>query len=157
MFCDRCGAQLVPGQNFCSQCGKPFQPVPLMPARGRIAGHIRLLGILWIALSAFRLIPAGALLFMSQPEVHIFPPDAPEFLPIMFRYLGYAFLISAGAGLAAGWGLLQRQPWGRMLAIAMGCISLFDMPFGTALGIYTLWVLLPATSEEEYRQIANVA
>ena len=61
------------------------------------------------------------------------------------------------AGIAAGWGLLQRQPWARMLAIVLGCISLFDMPFGTALGIYTLWVLLPAKSEEEYRQIAKAA
>jgi hypothetical protein len=31
------------------------------------------------------------------------------------------------------------------------------MPFGTALGIYTLWVLLPAQSEEEFRHIANAA
>jgi hypothetical protein len=34
-------------------------------------------------------------------------------------------------------------------------LSLFDVPFGTALGIYTLWVLLPARSEEEFRQISN--
>jgi hypothetical protein len=31
------------------------------------------------------------------------------------------------------------------------------MPVGTALGIYTLWVLLPAQSEEEFRQISNAA
>jgi hypothetical protein len=26
----------------------------------------------------------------------------------------------------------------------------FNVPFGTALGIYTLWVLLPAESDVEY-------
>jgi hypothetical protein len=31
------------------------------------------------------------------------------------------------------------------------------MPFGTALGIYTLSVLLPAGSEEEYRRISRAA
>jgi hypothetical protein len=31
------------------------------------------------------------------------------------------------------------------------------MPFGTALGVYTLWVLLPAKSEEEYRQMERAA
>jgi hypothetical protein len=31
------------------------------------------------------------------------------------------------------------------------------MPFGTALGIYTLWTLLPAKSEEEYRRLARVS
>jgi hypothetical protein len=31
------------------------------------------------------------------------------------------------------------------------------MPFGTALGAYTLWVLLPAQSEQEYEQISRAA
>jgi len=29
-----------------------------------------------------------------------------------------------------------------------------NVPLGTALGIYTLWVLLPAKSEQEYRELA---
>ena len=61
------------------------------------------------------------------------------------------------AGIITGWGLLERQPWARMLAIVLGCFNLVDMPFGTGLGVYTLWVLLPAKSEEEYRQIARAA
>jgi hypothetical protein len=117
-----------------------------MPAQVRIAGHVRLLGIFWVALSAFRLILAVVLLIVVQPESHI-----------LLRTIGLALLAGGAAGIAAGWGLLQRQPWARMLAIVLGCISLFDMPFGTAVGIYTLWVLLPAKSEEEYRQIAKVA
>jgi hypothetical protein len=44
-----------------------------------------------------------------------------------------------------------------MLAIVLGCFHLLNPPFGTALGIYTLWVLLPAASEQEYRQIARAA
>jgi hypothetical protein len=43
-----------------------------------------------------------------------------------------------------------------MLSIVLGCVSLItDIPLGTALGIYTLWVLLPAESEQEYRQLAH--
>jgi hypothetical protein len=69
--------------------------------------------------------------------------------------VGYLFIGGAAVGLIAGWGLLARQPWARTLAIVLGSLSLFDVPFGTALGIYTLWVLLPARSEEEFRQISN--
>jgi hypothetical protein len=29
-------------------------------------------------------------------------------------------------------------------------LALIHIPFGTALGVYTLWVLLPAKAEEEY-------
>jgi hypothetical protein len=48
----------------------------------------------------------------------------------------------AALQLVAGWGLLQRKPWARILTIVLGVISLIRFPFGTALGIYTLWVLL---------------
>jgi uncharacterized membrane protein (DUF2068 family) len=73
------------------------------------------------------------------------------------RGLGGLLLAGAVVGIVAGWGLLERKPWARMLAIVLGCFSLLDMPFGTALGIYTLWVLLPAGSEEEYRRMARAA
>ena len=128
-----------------------------MPVKGRIAGHIRLLGILWIALSAFRMVPAVVLFIISNPGLRIFPPETPEFIVPMMRAIGTVLLIGAAAGIAAGWGLLGKQPWARMLAIIIGCISLLDMPFGTALGVYTFWVLLPAQSEEEYRRMSGAA
>ena len=45
--------------------------------------------------------------------------------------------------------------WARILAIILAFLSLIHVPFGTALGIYTLWVLLPASSEQEYQRIAR--
>lgn len=157
MFCDRCGEQLRENQNFCPKCGRAFTGAPLMPARGRIAGHVRLLGIFWLALSAFRLIPGIVLLTIFQPGLHMFPPDVPEFVPVLLQVVGYLFLALGAGGIAVGWGLLQWQPWARMLAIVLGCVSLLEMPFGTAVGIYTLWVLLPAASEEEYRLMTRAA
>ena len=44
-----------------------------------------------------------------------------------------------------------REVGHRILALVLAFISLFtNIPFGTALGIYTMWVLLPAESEREY-------
>ena len=126
-----------------------------MPVQSRLAGHMRLLAIFWFAISAFRLIPGLVLLSLFGPESRILPPDVPGFINAILQSIGYALIGGAAIGLIAGWGLLDRQPWGRMLAIILGCFSLLDMPFGTALGIYTLWVLLPAKSEEEYRQISQ--
>jgi hypothetical protein len=45
-------------------------------------------------------------------------------------------------GIAAGYGLLTRKFWGRVLAIVMGILGLINFPIGTAVGLYTLWVLL---------------
>ena len=43
--------------------------------------------------------------------------------------------------ILAGIGLLNRKEWGRILALAVGFVSLIDFPFGTALGVYTIWLL----------------
>jgi uncharacterized membrane protein (DUF2068 family) len=64
-------------------------------------------------------------------------------------------LAKAALGFIAGWGLLQHESWARILALVLGFISLFtNIPFGTALGIYTMWVLLSSDSEREYEALA---
>jgi hypothetical protein len=128
-----------------------------MPARSRLAGHIRLLGIFWLAISGLRLLPGLILIAIFGYGGEFLPPDVPIFVPGLLRFLGTIFLVAGALGIAAGWGLLARQPWARMLAIVMACIGLLDVPFGTALGIYTLWVLLPGSSEKEYERIARAA
>ena len=156
MFCDRCGTQLSEGQGFCPSCGKAAG-TPLMPVRGRIAGHIRLLGILWLASAAIHLIPGLFMVTFFHPGGGILPVDVPPFLPGLLSMIGVFILGAAVLSLAAGWGLLERQPWARTLTIVLACVHMLNVPFGTALGIYTLWVLLPASSEEEYRRLARVA
>ena len=38
-----------------------------------------------------------------------------------------------------------------------GALNLVNIPFGTALGFYTLWVLTSAEHEDEYRQLTRLA
>jgi uncharacterized membrane protein (DUF2068 family) len=42
----------------------------------------------------------------------------------------------------AGWGLLERTQWGRIMAIIAAVICMLKFPFGTALGVATLVILL---------------
>ena len=155
MFCDSCGTQLGTSATFCSKCGKSIGATPLMPRQGRIAGHVRLLGILWLAISALRLIPAFFLIAFTSARG--FGSGMPPFVLGLMPALALMLVFCAAIGIAAGWGLLARQPWARMLTIIFGALSLLDIPFGTALGIYTLWVLLPAQSEQEYRTMSHAA
>jgi hypothetical protein len=37
-----------------------------------------------------------------------------------------------------------------VVALVLAFISLFNIPFGTAIGVYTMWVLLPGQSQQEY-------
>jgi hypothetical protein len=155
MFCDGCGATIEGRQKFCSKCGKPIAAAAPLPAGNRIAANLKLLAIFWMVLSVItRLIPGLFLVLGADIAAGFIPPDAPAFIVPLLRGIGMVLLCGAAIGLLAGWGLLEGQPWARMLAIVLGFISLLDIPFGTALGIYTLWVLMPAQSEAEYRQLS---
>jgi hypothetical protein len=156
MFCDQCGAQLDVNTRFCSRCGKDVKgPIAFTPPRpGRVRAHIRMLGILWLALSAFDLVSGGVAVILAKTLfVELAAQGVPPFVGPLVYAIGILSIAIGAGGFVAGWGLLNRQPWARMLAIALGVISLFfHIPFGTALGVYTLWVLLPAHSEEEYEK-----
>jgi hypothetical protein len=66
-----------------------------------------------------------------------------------------ATVFSAALALMVGYSLMTRRPWGRILAIIVAILALLKFPFGTALGIYTLWVLAPGASGLEYDAIAD--
>jgi|SRR5437867_4997202 len=55
------------------------------------------------------------------------------------------------AVIAILWGLIhvwvgvpvrRHQPWARLVALMLGSVDLLLLPYGTALGIYALWVML---------------
>jgi hypothetical protein len=159
MFCDGCGMALQAGQSFCSRCGKECAGLQMAgyPRRSRVQEHVRLLAILWFAFSALNVL-GGVILFVLANTlfVHLHEMGAPEaptaFLHPFLAFIGILILIKGAIGFLAGWGLLQRESWGRILVLILAFISLISPPFGTALGIYTLWVLLPAHAEEEYER-----
>jgi hypothetical protein len=159
MFCDGCGTTVQPGQAFCSRCGKQVVgPVAVQQRPGRVQGNLHLLGILWLAMSAFNTI-GGVILYVLANTLfaHLHgmgAPDAPTgFLRPLLSVVGILVLAKAACGFIAGWGLMQREPWARVIALVLGFLSLFNVPFGTAVGVYTLWVLLPAQSQEEYQAL----
>ena len=73
-----------------------------------------------------------------------------EFLtgPEVLRSLVLAWIVVVAVGsvqIIGGAALLQGYGWGRKLIIAMSIMSLFNLPLGTIVGAYSLWVLWPQT------------
>lgn len=153
MYCDRCGTKLADDARVCSSCGRALSAPGL--SRSRIAGHVKVLGILWLVNAAFSVMPGLVLMTVfgsafRPPEV---PPFALNFLPLIGGFL----LLGGALSALVGVGLLMKQPWARMTALVAAALSLLNIPFGTALGIYTFWVLLPSDHEEEYRSLSHAA
>jgi|SRR5450432_1459091 hypothetical protein len=165
MFCDGCGTALVAGQHFCSRCGKECAggvPVVGYPRRSRVQEHVRLLAILWFAASALEALGGVIVVILANTLfLHLHDMGAPEaptaFLHPLLTVIGIFVIAKGVAGFLAGWGLLNREPWARVATMILAFVSLLHPPFGTALGIYTLWVLLPASSEEEYEKYQATA
>ena len=51
-------------------------------------------------------------------------------------------------GIIGGWGLLQRKSWARILIIVLSILNLLNFPLGTAVGVYSLWVLFNQETAE---------
>src|SRR4051812_47302100 len=122
MFCDRCGNELQSGQKFCSSCGKPLGAAIVPQAGNRVEEHIHLLAIFWLVYSIITLIGGAAILIIANTLFARFShitmdpeaPVVPSFLQPLLSFLGMLVLVKAVAGIAAGAGLMQRQPWARI-------------------------------------------
>ena len=164
MFCEQCGKELPSSAQFCSGCGKAVGAPSGKRGDGRVNRNLMPLGILWAVTGALRILEVFWLFMFGRiflPAMRSWVPEFAGGFPVA-RFLHN--MIGAAAGFAvvwallavvAAWGLLQRESWGRTVALIAGVLALIRIPFGTALGIYTLWVLMPQTSDEEYRQLAG--
>jgi hypothetical protein len=127
---------------------------------GRLDRHLDILGTLWVIAGALFVIP-GIVLMMISGVVRV-AVAATETIgrfvaPLVLSIIGGSLFLVAAGGMLVGWGLLKHKPWARVAAIVLGIVSLLHPPFGTALGIYTLWVLLSDQGGMEYDHLANTA
>jgi hypothetical protein len=77
-------------------------------------------------------------------------PNAWAILSLVGISVAALMTLLAVPGIAAGYGLLKRRSWGRILAIIIAVLGLVNFPIGTAIGIYALWVLLQQTATEYF-------
>jgi uncharacterized protein YhhL (DUF1145 family) len=128
--------------------------------RMRVRQNLQPLGILWVMYGVYRVVMGlvGAFVLHNLSHGGIFS-EAPPFLPHLMSSLVPVIVtisvLMGGAGIVTGIGLLSRQSWGRTVAIIFGVLALLKIPFGTALGIYTLWVLAPQASGAEWERLTQ--
>lgn len=60
----------------------------------------------------------------------------------VFATLAVIAIVWGAAHVVVGVPLRQRRPWARHVALMLGSVDLVLLPYGTALGVYALWVLL---------------
>jgi hypothetical protein len=124
------------------------------------ASKIRVLGVLWLVYSGITLLfgLVGMAILHSifsggaGPWGHGPMPNM-WFFPGLLRFAWIFVVGRAALAAVAGWGLLERAPWGRIVAIIAAILSLVHIPFGTAIGIATLIILMGARNWALYEDL----
>lgn len=120
--------------------------------RGRgpsIRRHIDLLGLLYVVGGALSVVAATSLFTLALGAVSIVTQAeddnaafAAEVTALAFGLAAVTLAVWGGANALAGRALRRGRPWARLACFALAVLNLFLLPFGTALTVYTFWVLL---------------
>jgi hypothetical protein len=102
------------------------------PPRPRMSVHLTVAAALHVALGAMGVL-GGVMLVLSGRAAET---------GVLTDLLGVLLAAAALAGVVGGIGLFRGAVWARILVLAVSVVYLFDLPFGTALGAYSIWVLL---------------
>ena len=105
--------------------------------------HVPILGWLHVA-GGVLFVVTGLFIFTFFTGIGVASGEAEamRILGIIGFSVGSFLIVMGLPGLAAGYGLLKRKPWARMLTLVLGILNLINFPLGTIMGVYTLWVLL---------------
>ena len=113
--------------------------------------HVNLLAILWTLWGALTiLIGVSTMLLALGALAAVLGPGgetlsyAASLIAAAFALTGGFALLWGGAHVLAGLLVRRRSAAGRTLSLGLAVVNLLVLPFGTALGIYALWIMLAA-------------
>lgn len=105
--------------------------------------HITILGVLHIAYGAIGLLVA-MIIFMLLVGAGMLSGDAEAMAitGLVGTSIATLLFIPSLPGLIGGLGIFKYRQWARVTLLVVGFVNLLIVPFGTILGIYTIWVLM---------------
>ncbi len=115
--------------------------------------HINIVGILHIVFGALGILAA----FFIYAVLHLVGDfsndcDANFVLSLIANVLVVVLIIFSIPGILGGAGLLKRKQWARILVLIISVLDLLNFPFGTILGVYSIWVLVQPEVVAEFEK-----
>ena len=123
-----------------------------------LAQHVTILGWLLIVSNLVMAIIGGFVLFLLA-GIGVLSGEFEAFaiLSVVGIFVAGLLVVLALPGVLAGFGLLRRRSWGRILGIVVAFLSLLNFPLGTAIGVYGLWVLFQESAVSFFNGVQNGA
>ncbi len=123
-------------------------PSPSAASSTSIATHVDVVAYINIVFGCLLTIAAVGILIFMLTLTRTADQEGKAILTMMGVGSASLLVLFGVPGIIAGWGLLQRKSWSRVLAIILAVVDLVNFPIGTLLGVYMLWVLTKAECKE---------
>lgn len=132
-------------------------PPPTQAPPRDMEGQVKAVGAVQLVFATFALIASLVILFSGSFAAQAIEeegnePEAADLVRALMGVLGIVLLVYAGLGIAGSVGLFMLAGWGRGMSLAFCGISLIQLPFGTALGIWGLIVLTRPETTHLFRR-----
>jgi len=113
--------------------------------------HVPVVGwLLIVGHAIFLLVGVFVFLLLTGIGVASGEREAAAVLVTVGTAVGLLLVVLGIPGLVAGAGLLARKSWARILAIVVGILGLVNIPVGTVIGAYALFVLMQDAAAEYF-------
>lgn len=109
--------------------------------------HVTAVGAIQIGIGSLGIIISLGLFILFSNLLDFIPKeDMPEFVQKFLSYLFKAIPVVIGVlslmSLVGGIGLLSCKPWARIIVIIVAVVGCLNIPIGTLVGVYSMWVLM---------------
>ena len=123
--------------------------------------HVTAVGILHIGLGVMGLLAAAIVLAATVGSglIALMAEGDPFPLTILSIIGGLVALFLAlfsVPGIVGGIGILKYKPWARYLVLVLAAVGLANVPIGTIVGAYTIWVLVQDKTAQLFAPEANL-
>jgi type IV pilus assembly protein PilA len=150
MPCPHCGAELIPGNRFCSRCRKRVEPAGVFEAPAPAASayaqalepeNLDMRRPSWVTVVAILDFVFGGLVLAWGVVIALLGFHEKDGAAVLWG-MGGAALLLGGFIVATGVGLIRLKAWARVGQIVVSSLGLIQIPCGTVVGAFVLIYLL---------------
>lgn len=124
-----------------------------------MATHVKVIAGCFVAVGALFVIGAFFAQFALQLMAGLIATSGEDNAQAGAAVLGFAgialttmFLVIAIPFFVTAWGLFNLKPWARIAGIVLAALSLINIPIGTLLGAYAMYVLFQKETEKLFAE-----
>ena len=111
--------------------------------------HYKILGILYLVYGGLNILVGfviGGLLKIVQNMP--MNPDEATVLGIVSTIVPIVLIVISLPNIIAGIGLLNNKRWALIMGVILSIFNIMNMPFGTGLSVYSIYVLVKEEDEK---------